>query len=132
MPRHNLPCPTCNQAAISGKTRILRIRRRDKAIAVQVREFTCMHCPNPETGEPPKTFDDCPNESEIQEMWRSRYKESIPERGKPGRSSSGIPRNVPVQFMLTKDELESIDLRRGTLSRSAWIRSLIFADCHKN
>lgn len=105
-------------------------RRGARAIAVEARGWRCSRCADPDTGQPPLEFVDAQlmkaNETALATAWRERYGEALPESGRPGRKTD-TPRTERIAVLLTPDELDRVDARRGAQSRLEFLREMIRA-----
>jgi hypothetical protein len=92
-----------------------------------------MRCADPDTGQPPLEFVDAQlieaNEAALAVAWRDKHGEELPPTGRPGRKTDA-PRTERVAVLLTPDELERVDARRGSRSRSDFLREVIAQGLH--
>ena len=64
------------------------------------------------------------NEAALAAAWQAKYGEDLPPSGRPGRKTDN-PRTERVAVLLTPEELERVDARRGARSRSQFLREVI-------
>ena len=64
------------------------------------------------------------NDAALASEWRAKYGEDIPASGRPGRPTDAL-KTERVAVLLTREELERLDARRGALSRSAFLREVV-------
>lgn len=126
----DLNTPTCNhpECVVTLFTRPAMGRRGERTIAYEAQGWRCSRCADPDTGQPPLEFVDAQlmkaNESALATAWRDRYGEEIPPSGRPGRKTDA-PRTERVAVLLTPEELDRVDVRRGDRSRSDFLREVI-------
>jgi len=122
--------PTCNSpdCVVILVPRTCMGRRGDRTVTYQGEGWRCSRCADPDTGRPPLEFVDAQlmaaNEIRLAAAWRAKYREALPPSGRPGRKTEN-PRTERVAVLLTPDELERVDARRGGRSRSEFLREVI-------
>ena len=122
----DLPVPVCSECG--RPTRLVpytrSYRRGSRVLAVESGSWECANCADPFTGDRPFRFTDAAlmhwTDDQAAELWRERFGEPMPpsERGKRVLP----PRTERVPVLLTQAELERLDAKRGTLSRSEYLR----------
>ena len=126
----DLTIPTCNypDCVVSLVTRNCMGRRGERTISYEGHGWRCERCADPETGQAPLEFVDAQllkaNEAEMAAAWRAKFGEDLPPSGRPGRKSDN-PRSERVAVLLTPEELDRVDARRGARSRSEFLREVI-------
>jgi hypothetical protein len=103
-------------------------RRGDRTVVYEGQGWRCSRCTDPDTGKPPLEFVDAQlmasNETRLAAAWWAKYHEPLPPSGRPGRKTDN-PRTERVAVLLTADELDRVDARRGGRSRSEFLREII-------
>ncbi|MBI4701310.1 MAG: hypothetical protein HY744_09150 [Deltaproteobacteria bacterium] len=100
-------------------------RRGDRTVAYLAQIWRCDRCADPDTGQPPLEFLDAQliaaNDAALAAAWREKHGAEIPPSGRPGRKTQA-PRTERVAVLLTPEELRRLDARRGSRSRSEFLR----------
>lgn len=103
-------------------------RRGGRTVAYVAKVWRCDRCADPSTGEPPLEFMDAQligaNDAALASEWRAKYGEDIPASGRPGRPTDAL-KTERVAVLLTREELERLDARRGARSRSEFLREVV-------
>jgi hypothetical protein len=126
----DLTTPACNHAdcVVTLVPRACMGRRSDRTVTYEGRGWRCSRCADPDTGKPPLEFVDAQlmqvNEAALAEAWKAKYGEDLPPSGRPGRKTDH-PRTERVAVLLTPEELDRVDARRGARSRSDFLRAVI-------
>lgn len=126
----DLTTPACNHpdCVVTLVPRIGMGRRGDRTVTYEGHGWRCSRCADPDTGQPPLEFVDPQlmkrNEAALAAAWRAKYGEDLPPSGRPGRKTEQ-PRTERVAVLLTPEELDRIDARRGARSRSDFLREVI-------
>lgn len=131
----DLTTPACNHpdCAVTLVPRTCMGRRGDRTVTYEGRGWRCSRCADPDTGQPPLEFVDAQlvkaNEAALAHAWRDKYDEELPPSGRPGRKTDN-PRTERVAVLLTPEELDRVDARRGSRSRSDFLREVIERGLH--
>jgi len=131
----DLKTPTCNHpdCVVTLHTRPAMGRRGERTVAHSARGWRCDRCSDPDTGIPPLEFIDAQlmaaNTAALAAAWLEKYGENIPASGRPGRKTDA-PRTERVAVLLTPEELNRVDARRGSRSRSDFLREVIAKGLH--
>lgn len=126
----DLTTPACNcpDCVVTLVPRTCMGRRGERTVAYEGHGWRCSRCADPDTGQPPLEFVDAQlitaNEAALARAWREKYAEDLPLSGRPGRKTNN-PRSERVAVLLTPEELDRIDARRGSRSRSDFLREVI-------
>jgi len=103
-------------------------RRGDRTVKYEGHGWRCSRCTDPDSGQAPLEFVDAQlmkaNEAALAAAWQAKYGEDLPPSGRPGRKTDN-PRTERVAVLLTPEELERVDARRGARSRSQFLREVI-------
>jgi hypothetical protein len=122
--------PTCNhpECKVTLHARPAMARRGERTVAYEAVGWRCNRCADPDTGKPPLEFLDAAlmaaNEDALTSAWREKYDEDVPPTGRPGRKTEA-PRTERIAVLLTPEELVRVDARRGSRSRSEFLREVI-------
>lgn len=122
--------PTCNHpdCRVRLETRTAMARRGDRTATYEALGWRCDRCADPDTGQPPLEFVDVQlmrvNDIALAAAWERKYGETLPASGRPGRKTDAA-RTERVAVLLTREELERVDSRRGAKSRSEFLREVI-------
>jgi hypothetical protein len=125
-----LNTPRCHSpnCRVSLQSRPAMARRGGRTVSYAAQVWRCDRCADPDTGSPPLEFMDAQligaNESALAAEWRAKYGEEIPPSGRPGRPTDA-PKTERVAVLLTREELERLDARRGARSRSEFLREVV-------
>ena len=102
-------------------------------MAYEARVWRCDHCTDLETGESPFEFLDAQlmaaNDAALATAWRNKYGDEVPATGRPGRKTDAA-RTERVAVLLTAAELDHVDAKRGSRSRSDFLREMIAHGLH--
>lgn len=122
--------PACNHpdCVVTLHERACMGRRGDRTVTYEGLGWRCSRCADPDTGEAPLEFVDAQlmkaNELALAAAWRAKFGEELPASGRPGRKTEA-PRTERVAVLLTPEEMERVDRRRGERSRSEFLRDVI-------
>lgn len=131
----DLNTPTCNHTdcMVTLHPRPAMGRRGERIVAYTAHGWRCSRCADPDSGVPPLEFVDAQltavNEAALAVAWHARYGEELPTSGRPGRKTDS-PRTERVAVLLTPEELGRVDDRRGSRSRSEFLREVISEGPH--
>lgn len=117
-------CPVCQKPAVET-TATIRFRRGSRVLPVETRQWRCpAECVGPK-GEVPFVFADLAtmkeNEARAKAEWQARFGEAMPRAGRGGRPTED-PHDERLQVRLTAAEIEALDVARGEVSRSEFVR----------
>jgi hypothetical protein len=121
-------CPYCGlPSRLFG--RVTHVRRGDRVLPVSLAHWQCDHGCVEDDGSTPFRFEDPPllraNDEAVRAAWQAQFGEPLPVAGRPGRKPAE-PRRVRVQVLLTPSEVEELDQKRGSTTRSEFIRHRTF------
>jgi hypothetical protein len=122
--------PVCNHpdCVVTLVPRASVGRRGLRTAAYEAHGWRCSRCADPDTGDPPLEFVDAQlmraNQAALARAWEEKYNEVLPPSGRPGRKTAN-PRTERVAVLLTPEELDRVDARRGSRSRSDFLREVI-------
>ncbi len=131
----DLSTPACNHpdCVVTLVPRACMGRRGERTVTYEGRGWRCARCADPDTGQPPLEFVDAQlmkyNEAALARAWHDKYGEDLPPSGRPGRKTDN-PRTERVSVLLTPEELDRVDARRGSRSRSDFLREVIARGLH--
>lgn len=131
----DLTTPACNHpdCVVTLIPRTCMGRRGDRTVTYEGQGWRCSRCADPDTGQPPLEFVDAQlikaNEAALARAWHDKYGEELPPSGRPGRKTDN-PRTERVAVLLTPEELDRVDARRGERSRSDFLREVISRGLH--
>jgi hypothetical protein len=131
----DLKPPTCNHpdCVVVLVPRHCTGRRGDRTATYDGHGWRCTHCADPDSGDPPLDFVDAQlmkaNAAALAAAWRAKYGEDLPPSGRPGRKTDH-PKTERVAVLLTPEELDRVDARRGARSRSEFLRDVITRGLH--
>jgi len=132
----DLKPPACNHPGclLTLQERPAAARRGSRTVSYLASVWTCATCADPETGSPPLEFLDAQlvalNDEALRRAWYEKYREEIPASGRPGRKTDE-PKTERVAVLLTAEDMELVDSRRGSRSRSEFLREVIEDRLHK-
>ena len=122
------PCPSCGGAAILAQFPNT-VRRGDRRLDVVGHKYVCPHGCLDGRDEPLSFVTKAVSEADwkaVRALWTEKFGEPIPEPAKPGRPMrAGAPSDTRVPVLFTAAEVEEIDRRRGSLSRSDYVRNKV-------
>ena len=131
-----LKTPACNHpdCPVSLQERPAAARRGPRTVTYVARVWSCGRCADPDTGSPPLEFLDAQlvafNDEALGRAWREKYGEDIPASGRPGRKTEE-PKTERVAVLLTAEDMELVDSKRGPRSRSEFLREVIEDRLHQ-
>jgi hypothetical protein len=131
----DLTTPACNHpdCVVTLVPRTSMGRRGERTVTYEGHGWRCSRCADPDTGQPPLEFVDAQlmkaNEAALARAWHDKYGEELPLSGRPGRKTDN-PRTERVAVLLTPEELDRVDARRGSRSRSDFLREVIARGLH--
>ena len=126
----DLKPPSCNHpgCSVTLHTRPAMARRGARTVPYEAYLWRCDRCADPDTGRPPLEFVDAQliaaNDRGLAAAWREKYGDEVPPSGRPGRKTDA-PRTERVAVLLTPEDLDRVDARRGARSRSEFLREVI-------
>lgn len=126
----DLTPPPCNHpdCVVTLVPRTCMARRGERTVTTEGQGWRCSRCADPDTGQRPLEFVDArlqqANEAALARAWREKYAEELPPSGRPGRKTD-TPRTERVAVLLTPEELDRVDAKRGGRSRSEFLREVI-------
>lgn len=126
----NPGCPYCGAPATLVE-RTFRVRRGERVLPVATWIWQCpATCVDEETGVAPFRFSDPElvrvHDREVREAWRERFGEDLPPSERGRRTTAR--RRHRFQILLSDAEWSEIDRRRGTESRAAYVRRVLFGE----
>lgn len=124
-----MKCPMCDGVATLVQVPT-RVKRGERVLTVALDTWRCVGTCKSADGERPLGFVNQAlarrNDEQVRAAWLTAFNEELPEPKRPGRKPQE-PRIRTVQVKLSESELRDLDLQRGTMTRSEYIRAQALA-----